>query len=96
MTNFLRKVPIVGALIPPKQPRIAAPVAPAQIQQNLREIEPSAVNATEADKLAAQTAAAEKRKKIRGQSGRGSTVRTTPLGASVPAGNIARKTLLGG
>ncbi len=95
MTSFLKKIPIVGSLISPKQPRIPerAPLPPPP--RSIADIDPKAVNASEADKKAAQIAAAEKRRKLRGQAGRKSTFRTGALGAVVPSGNIARKTLLG-
>ncbi len=90
MTGFLRKIPVVSAFVPPKQPSV-----PERAQPSISDIDPRAVSATEAEKKAAQTAAAEKRRKVRGQSGRSSTQRTGALGATVPVGNIARKTLLG-
>ena len=95
MTSFLKKIPIVGSLIAPKQPRVPERTSPPERARRLVDIESKAADTTEADKKAAQIAAAEKRRKIRGQAGRSSTFRTGALGATVPVGNVARKTLLG-
>ena len=80
MTGLLRKIPIVSAFVPPEQPRVAP-----QLANLIRGVDPKA----------AQEAAAEKRKKLRRGVGREATIRTSPLGATAPAGSVARKTLLG-
>ncbi len=83
MTGILRKIPLVSAFVPPKlpeAPQFAQPTVEASVDRTKR---------------LAQVAAEEKRKKLRGAARRTSTQRTGPLGATVAAQNIAKKTLLG-
>lgn len=87
MGGIIRKIPIIGPILAP-EPRAVAPPAVAP--------PPEARRSASVEAKAAQVAAAEKRKKLRGQAGKRATILTSPLGTPVSSADVARKTLLGG
>ncbi len=88
MTGILKKIPIIGSLVPTPPPPPTPTVTPPPV--------PEVPRSASVEARAAQVAAAEKRKRLRGQAGKRATILTSPLGAPLSATSVTRKTLLGG